>query len=200
MRRSAHVLSAAVAGAAPGTVAAPTTADPAARSTPRRVAPGGQDTVSVSCDAVGGTLPEFIDATSYAFDEDSVRPDRFGGRDRADGSGMQARSPGAVVYSGRARIPARGTFRGLTPGRRQTQGRIPYQGGVAGQYQGQGQEGYDDRGQGQSPPGIQHGSQAGMGRAFGGSVPSPVAGGPPGAAALGAAAHRLRRHGLSVDR
>ncbi|TFV33418.1 hypothetical protein E4K10_34005 [Streptomyces sp. T1317-0309] len=132
MRRSAHVMSAAAAGAAPGAVAAPTTADPAARSTPRRVAPGGQDTVSVSCDAVGGTLPEFIDATSYAFDEDSVRPDRVGGRDRADGSGMQARSPGAVVYSGRARIPAGGTFRARIPGRRQTQGRIPYQGGVAG--------------------------------------------------------------------
>ncbi|MFC9083526.1 hypothetical protein ACFTY7_42450 [Streptomyces sp. NPDC057062] len=204
MRRSAHVPFAAVAGAAPGAVAAPASAGPAARITPRTVAQGGLDTVSVSCDAVGGALPEFIDATSYAFDEGRVRLDRVGGHDYADGGGMQARSPGAVVYSGTARIPVGGKFRGRIPGQRQTQSRTPDQGQVPGQYRGQarsqGREGSDDRGQGQSPPGVQHGSQAGMGGAFCGSVPSLVAGGPLSAAVLGAAAHRLRRHGPSVDR
>jgi hypothetical protein len=63
MRRSARVLSAAaLTGAALGAGAVSAVADPAADITPRSVAPGGTVTVSVSCDAVGGALPAFIDA------------------------------------------------------------------------------------------------------------------------------------------
>ncbi|MEU6489218.1 hypothetical protein ABZ890_02390 [Streptomyces sp. NPDC046984] len=230
MRRSARVLSTAVAGAAPGAVAAPASADPAARITPRTVAPGGPVTVPVSCDAVGGALPACIDATSCAVDESRVRLNGVGGHDCGDGGRMQARSPSAAGHSGTARIPAGGTAggpaeavgpaaeRGVdgsgplpSSGREkpwnvsftaprdgpegQDRGQRPGQGRFQGQ--GQGQEGDDDRGQGQPPPGVQHGAQAGTGRA---SVPTPVAGGPLIAAALGAAAHRLRRHGPGVDR
>ncbi|GAA3795317.1 hypothetical protein [Streptomyces chiangmaiensis] len=113
MRCSARVLSAAVAGAALGAVAAPASADPAAHITPRSVAPGGLVTVSVSCAAAGSTLPEFIDAASRTFEEGKVRLTRADGYGAGDGTGMRARSPNAVLYTGTARIPVGGTASGI---------------------------------------------------------------------------------------
>ncbi|MFE2261440.1 hypothetical protein [Streptomyces griseosporeus] len=72
-RRTARVLSVALlSGAAVAAAAPPGVADPAADVGPASVQPGGTVTVSVSCDAAGGTAPETLEATSQAFDEGTV--------------------------------------------------------------------------------------------------------------------------------
>ncbi|MER6123946.1 hypothetical protein ABT173_15065, partial [Streptomyces sp. NPDC001795] len=117
MRRSARVLSAAaLAGAALGAVAPPAFADPSADVSPRSAAPGGEVTVSVTCDAVSGALPEFIEAVSQGFEGGKVRLNRAdgnGGRGegtagRAGGVAGRRRATTGVRYSGTARIPADG--------------------------------------------------------------------------------------------
>jgi len=96
MRRTARVLSAvALAGAAFGVTGTAASADPAAEVSPSTVSPGSSVTVSVSCGAVGGQAPATIDATSEAFDEDTVELQRVpGGDDRTSGP----------AYRGTARI------------------------------------------------------------------------------------------------
>ncbi|WP_239513275.1 hypothetical protein [Streptomyces actuosus] len=72
-RRTARVLSVALLSGAAVAAAAPHgVADPAADVGPASVQPGGTVTVSVSCDAAGGTAPETLEATSQAFDEGTV--------------------------------------------------------------------------------------------------------------------------------
>jgi hypothetical protein len=97
MRRTARVLYAtALAGAALGAAASGAAADPAAEVSPGSVEPGGTVTVTVSCDAIGGTLPDFIDASSQGFQEGKVQLHRVEGADPS--------AAGAASYSGTAHI------------------------------------------------------------------------------------------------
>ncbi|MFD8740312.1 hypothetical protein ACFV06_36110 [Streptomyces sp. NPDC059618] len=101
MRRTARVLYAtALAGAALGAAASGAVADPAAEVSPGSVEPGGTVTVTVSCDAIGGTPPDSIDASSQGFQEGKVQLHRVDG---AGGSGA-----GAASYSGTAHISSGG--------------------------------------------------------------------------------------------
>ncbi|MGW7407779.1 hypothetical protein ACWGI9_29375 [Streptomyces sp. NPDC054833] len=96
MRRTARALSAtALAAAALGIAIPAALADPAAEVSPGSVRPGGSVTVSVTCDAVEGTAPETIDASSRAFEGGTVRLRRV---TAADG-----RTAG-TAYRGTARI------------------------------------------------------------------------------------------------
>ncbi|MEY2246036.1 hypothetical protein AB8A21_24420 [Streptomyces sp. BF23-18] len=97
MRRTARVLYAtALAGAALGAAASGAAADPAAEVSPGSVEPGGTVTVTVSCDAIGGTLPDVIDASSQGFQEGKVQLHRVEGADPG--------AAGAASYSGTAHI------------------------------------------------------------------------------------------------
>ncbi|MFF3888570.1 hypothetical protein [Streptomyces sp. NPDC001914] len=94
MRRTARVLYAtALAGAALGAAASGAAADPAAEVSPGSVEPGGTVTVTVSCDAIGGTLPDSIDASSQGFQGGKVQLHRVEGAD-----------PAAASYTGTAHI------------------------------------------------------------------------------------------------
>jgi hypothetical protein len=96
-RRAPRVLTAvALTGAALGLTApgASAAADPSARVEPREAAPGGTVTVSVSCDAPGGTPPASIEATSRGFEDGRVM------LRRVDATGT------ALTYTGTARVPA----------------------------------------------------------------------------------------------
>lgn len=102
MRRTARALSvAALAGVVLGFVASAAFAEPTAEVSPGSVSPGGSVTVSVSCDALGGTAPATIDATSQAFEEGTVQLKRVSGNDE------KAAGP---AYSGTARIPPAENF------------------------------------------------------------------------------------------
>lgn len=110
MRRTARVLSAtALAGVALGAAASAASADPAAEVTPGSVEPGGTVTISVTCDAIGGAPPDFIDANSKGFEEGKVQLRRVAGNDGGPGSDGGAGNDGSVSaaaeYSGTARIP-----------------------------------------------------------------------------------------------
>ncbi|MFE2303873.1 hypothetical protein ACFXAW_37430 [Streptomyces sp. NPDC059445] len=97
MRRTARVLYAtALAGAALGAAASGAAADPAAEVSPGSVEPGGTVTVTVSCDAIGGTLPDSIDASSQGFQDGKVQLHRVEGADPA--------AAGAASYSGTAHV------------------------------------------------------------------------------------------------
>ncbi|MFC9810188.1 hypothetical protein [Streptomyces griseoaurantiacus] len=96
-RRAPRVLTAvALTGAALGLTApgASAAAGPSARVEPREAAPGGTVTVSVSCDALGGTPPASIEATSRGFEDGRVM------LRRVDATGT------ALTYTGTARVPA----------------------------------------------------------------------------------------------
>ncbi|MCX5561948.1 hypothetical protein [Streptomyces sp. NBC_00038] len=104
MRRTARVLSAtALAGVALGAAASAASADPAAEVTPGSVEPGGTVTISVTCDAIGGAPPDFIDANSKGFEEGKVQLRRVAGND--EGAGSDGSVAAAAAYSGTARIP-----------------------------------------------------------------------------------------------
>ena len=95
MRRTFRALSvAALAGAALAVAGPAATADPAAETSPDTVRPGGTVTVSVTCDKIGGTVPDTLDATSQAFEDGTVRLQRVTGED------------GGPAYRGTARITA----------------------------------------------------------------------------------------------
>lgn len=72
-------------------------ADPAAEVSPSSVQPGGSVTVSVSCDPGTGTPPATLDATSEAFESQTVRLQLVPGNDD------QVSGP---AYSGTARVSA----------------------------------------------------------------------------------------------
>ncbi|MFF1719483.1 hypothetical protein [Streptomyces sviceus] len=72
-------------------------ADPAAEVSPSSVQPGGTVTVSVSCDPGTGTPPATVDATSEAFESQTVRLQLVPGNDD------QVSGP---AYSGTARVSA----------------------------------------------------------------------------------------------
>ncbi|MFC5213098.1 hypothetical protein [Streptomyces coerulescens] len=98
MRCTARALSvAALAGVALGTPASAASADPAAEVSPGTVAPGGSVAVSVTCDALDGSAPATLQATSQAFDGGTVELKRISGTDK------KAAGP---AYRGSARIPS----------------------------------------------------------------------------------------------
>ena len=72
-------------------------AEPAAEVSPSSVQPGGSVTVSVSCDPGTGTPPATLDATSEAFETQTVRLQLVPGNDD------KASGP---AYSGTARVSA----------------------------------------------------------------------------------------------
>ncbi|MER5213511.1 hypothetical protein ABT063_23785 [Streptomyces sp. NPDC002838] len=104
MRRTARALSVAVLAGAALSVAAPAAfAEPAAEVSPSSVSAGGNVTVSVSCDPVGGHGPDTIDATSQAFEEGTVRLKPASGHDD---------EKSGPAYSGTARIAPTANFEG----------------------------------------------------------------------------------------
>ncbi|MFI6460753.1 hypothetical protein [Streptomyces sp. NPDC050528] len=197
MRRIAVALSVVALVGAGGPALA---ADPGAEVSPSSVRAGGSVTVSVTCEAVGGTVAETIDATSQGFDDGTVQLQRVPGNDE--------RGAGAA-YRGTARIAADGgerdaawTVDGTCPAPPGGQGR-PWSatfsierggGGGGGQPPCQEPRGDACGGvRGDAPAAIQRGVQAGEGGTFTDSVPALVAGGVLIAAALGGAVYRLRR-------
>ncbi|WP_329269322.1 hypothetical protein [Streptomyces pseudovenezuelae] len=80
-----------------GAAAPSALADPAAEVSPSSVQPGGTVTVSVSCDPGTGTPPATVDATSEAFESQTVRLQLVPGNDD------QVSGP---AYSGTARVSA----------------------------------------------------------------------------------------------
>ncbi|WP_369263868.1 hypothetical protein [Streptomyces sp. R35] len=212
MRRTARALFAtALAGAALGAAASAAFADPAAEVSPGSVEPGGTLTISVTCDAIGGAPPDFIDATSQGFEEGKVQLSRVQG---------DTESAAGAAYRGTARIPSGGNFDGGSdatgpepewgvdgacpepPGGQKKPWKASYT--VArGTKAASGTAQWPPDVQGppdvQRPPAVQRGVHAGEGGAFTGSVPALVAGSVLIAGALGAAVHRLRHKDTSAD-
>ncbi|MEH0417230.1 hypothetical protein [Streptomyces sp. B21-083] len=227
MRRTARVLSvAALAGAALGTAASAVSADAAGEVNPRSVGPGGTVTVSVACEATGGTPPASIDAHSQGFEQGTVQLQQVPGNDD------QVTGP---AYSGTAKIAPAWSFEGdqnatdpaaewsadgTCPGQAGGQGKawkatftVTRDGSGSGT--GTGACGTDSHGDFQNgdfqdvsscpthtseptPAPVQRGVEAGQGGAFTDSVPALVAGGVLIVGAAGAAVHRLRRRGKPV--
>ncbi|WP_043672333.1 hypothetical protein [Streptomyces xylophagus] len=190
MRRTALALSvvALVGGAAGPAVAA----DPAAEVSPSSVQAGGSVTVSVTCEGIGGTAADTIDATSQGFDGGTVQLQRVPGNDD--------RAAGAA-YRGTARISdgdgggrdSAWTVDGTCPGQAGGQGR-PWSATFSVE-RGAGQPPCQEP-RGDSCAGaavIERGVRAGEGGTFTDSVPALVAGGVLIAGACGGAVYRLRR-------
>ncbi|MEU0026369.1 hypothetical protein [Streptomyces sp. NPDC006335] len=101
MRRTARLRALTVVlpalGVALGATAPSAFADPAAEVSPSSVQPGGSVTVSVSCDPGTGTPPATLDATSDAFESQTVRLQLVPGNDD---------TVSGPAYSGTARISA----------------------------------------------------------------------------------------------
>ncbi|WP_405865100.1 hypothetical protein OG407_40440 [Streptomyces sp. NBC_01515] len=190
MRRTALALSVvAIVGAAGPALAA----DPGAEVSPSTVRAGGNVTVSVTCEAIGGTVAETIDATSQGFDDGTVQLQRVPGNDD--------RAAGAA-YRGTARISdgegggqdSAWTVDGTCPAPPGGQGR-PWSATFSIERGGGPPPCQEPRGDacGDVPAAIQRGVQAGEGGTFTDSVPALVAGGVLIAGALGGAVYRLRR-------
>ncbi|MFD4527975.1 hypothetical protein ACFWP7_29390 [Streptomyces sp. NPDC058470] len=229
MRRTARVLSAtALAGAALGAAASAAYADPAAEVTPGSVEPGGTVTISVTCDAISGAPPDYIEATSQGFEEGKVQLRRVTGNDE---------TVSGAAYSGTARISPDGSSGdGGSDGSSGSGGSDGSgSGGGGGEtYDGGGNDavnhpesewGVDGACPGASggrekqwtasytvargnatgggtverPAQVQRGVQAGAGGAFTDSLPALITGGVLITGALGAAVYRLRSKDASAD-
>ncbi|MET7575669.1 hypothetical protein ABZT04_45650 [Streptomyces sp. NPDC005492] len=194
MRRTARLLSVvALAGVVAGATPA-LAADPAAEVTPSTAQAGGNVTVSVSCEAIGGSAPDTMDASSQAFDDGTVQLRRTPGTDD--------RAAGAA-YRGTARIStdeqvgrdSAWTVDGTCPAAPGGQGR-PWSATFSVAHGGGGQQPCQET-RGDSCAGtaaaVERGVRAGEGGTFTDSVPALVAGGVLIAAACGGAVYRLRR-------
>ena len=189
MRRTALALSVvALVGAAGPALAA----DPGAEVSPSSVRAGGSVTVSVTCEAIGGTVAETIDATSQGFDDGTVQLQRVPGNDDR---------PAGAAYRGTARISADGVERdsawtvdGTCPAPPGGQGR-PWSATFSIEREGGRPPCQEPRGDacGDVPAAVQRGVRAGEGGTFTDSVPALVAGGVLIAGAFGGAVYRLRR-------
>lgn len=189
MRRTALALSvvALVGGVAGPAVAA----DPAAEVSPSSVQAGGSVTVSVTCEGIGGTAADTIDATSQGFDGGTVQLQRVPGNDD--------RAVGAA-YRGTARISGNAderdsawTVDGTCPAPPGGQGRA--WSATFSIERGSGPQSCREP-RGDSCAGaavIERGVRAGEGGTFTDSVPALVAGGVLIAGACGGAVYRLRR-------
>ncbi|MEV7344527.1 hypothetical protein [Streptomyces sp. NPDC093544] len=230
MRRTARVLSAtALAGAALGAAASAAYADPAAEVTPSSVEAGGTVTISVTCDAISGAPPDFIEATSQGFEEGKVQLRRVTGNEE---------TVAGAAYSGTARIPPGGG--GGSGGSGGNGGGGDGNGGDGGTFDGdsdgdvgghsnavgsESEWGVDGacpvasggreeqwtasytvaRGDAtardtvERPAPVQRGVRAGEGGAFTDSLPALITGGVLITGALGAAVYRLRTKDASVN-
>ncbi|MFF3328095.1 hypothetical protein ACFYWX_00805 [Streptomyces sp. NPDC002888] len=82
MRRTSRALSVAALAAAALVAAAPVvSADPDVEVSPSTASAGGDVTVSISCDPLGGPAPETLEATSAAFDGGTVKLEHVPGDD-----------------------------------------------------------------------------------------------------------------------
>ncbi|MFE2424473.1 hypothetical protein [Streptomyces hokutonensis] len=191
MRRTALALSVvALVGVAGPALAV----DSAAEVSPSTAQAGGSVTVSVSCEVVGGTAPETLDATSQAFDGGTAQLQRVPGNDdRVSGA----------AYRGTARISedeqvgrdAAWTVDGTCPAPPGGQGR-PWSATFSVEHGGGGGQRPCQEPRGDSCAGaavIERGVRAGEGGTFTDSVPALVAGGVLIAGAFGGAVYRLRR-------
>jgi hypothetical protein len=83
-----------------GVLAPAAFAEPTAQVGEKTVAPGGSVTVEVSCDPVGGTPPDTVDAVSQAFEEGTVELRRVTGGDAGSGP----------AYRGTAKVAPASSF------------------------------------------------------------------------------------------
>ncbi|MFD4561022.1 hypothetical protein ACFWP5_43045 [Streptomyces sp. NPDC058469] len=194
MRRTALALSVvALVGVVGGAAGPALAADPAAEVSPSTVQAGGSVTVSVSCEVIGGTAPDTIDATSQGFDDGTVQLQRVRGNDdRAAGAAYR----GTARISdgeGAGRDPA-WTVDGTCPAPPGGQGR-PWSATFSVERGGGQPPCQEPRGESCSgvPAAIQRGVRAGEGGTFTDSVPALVTGGVLVAGAFGGAVYRLRR-------
>ncbi|WP_053759171.1 MULTISPECIES: hypothetical protein [Streptomyces] len=198
-----------VPGAAPvpGTATVPgaaAAAKPAAVVSPALDRPGDPVTVSVSCDPVGGLLPEALEAKSKAFDGDRVTLLLV--------PGAQDTKAGPV-YRGNARIASPPRFEGVPNALSKTSawtvdGTCPAAPGKKGKpfsakftvSQAGGSHGRQCTGREcERPATVEHGVRAGQGGSYGVSVPALVTGGVLVVGALGAAVYRLWRRDPPSD-
>nr|WSY50363.1 hypothetical protein OG999_09615 [Streptomyces sp. NBC_00886] len=192
MRRTARVLSVvALVGVVGGAAAPALAADPAAEVSPSTVQAGGSLTVSVSCEAIGGTAPDTIEASSQAFDEGTVELRRVPGNDDRAAS---------AAYRGTARISDQGVGRdpawtadGTCPAPPGGQGRPWSATFTVERGGGQQPQCQEARAESCGAAVIERGVRAGEGGTFADSVPALVAGGVLIAGAFGGAVYRLRR-------
>jgi hypothetical protein len=188
-------------------VAAPSAfADPAAEVSPSSVQPGGNVTVSVSCDPGTGTPPATVDATSEAFESQTVRLQLVPGNDD------QVSGP---AYSGTARISADQELQngagGVGPDSAWTvDGTCPTVDRAAGKAWSATFTVTRGAAVGSHPPCpepsgscdtpvVQNPVRAGQGGTFSDSVPALVAGGLLIAGATAGAVYRLRRKAPAAD-
>ncbi|MFI6207872.1 hypothetical protein ACIBAI_15955 [Streptomyces sp. NPDC051041] len=177
--------------------------EPAAEVVPGTVSPGGDVTVSVVCDPVGGRAPATVEAASRAFEGGAVE------LRKAPGNDEEVSGP---VYRGTARIAPAGDFEddpapsasasgsawtvdGTCPAAHGSEG-TPWSATFTVLLDGSGGHPCPEPGgPGDEPCGdaARGGVRAGAGGTFTDSVPALVAGGVLIAGALGAAAHRLYR-------
>ncbi|MER6346777.1 hypothetical protein ACWC10_36725 [Streptomyces sp. NPDC001595] len=227
MRRAARVLSVVVLTAAVvGGGASTVTAEPAAEVSPSRVAPGGTVTVAVSCDPLGGTAPEVMEATSQAFEDGMTELLLVEGNDDA---------LSGPAYEGTALIVLPEDIEGVDTGSEGSawtvDGTCPAAPGGQGKpwsatFTVSSQSGHPtphpSKGGHTPPPSshhsshpspacpepkdtrcgtavVQRGVRAGKGGAFAGSVPALVLGGLLIAGAVGGAVYRLRPKGSRPD-
>ncbi|MCK1819013.1 hypothetical protein MTQ10_05170 [Streptomyces sp. XM83C] len=102
-RRTARVLSVALLSGAAVAAAAPQgVADPAAEVGPASVQPGGTVTVTVTCDGLDGGAPDTLEATSDAFEEETVPLRKVSDGDSA--TGTASGTADGTAYRGTARI------------------------------------------------------------------------------------------------
>ncbi|MEV7888871.1 hypothetical protein ACWD3I_16865 [Streptomyces sp. NPDC002817] len=204
MRRTARALSVAVlAGVAVGVAVPVAFADPAAEVSPSTVQPGGSVTVSVTCDSTGGTAPATIEATSQAFDEETVPLQLVAGNDAA---------VSGPAYRGTARIASAQDLEvGSDVGKDSAwtvDGTCPVAPGGQGKqwsatltvtHGGASHACTEPRTETCPATTVQRGVRAGQGGAFTDSVPALVAGGLLIAGALGGAVYRVRRRESRAD-
>ncbi|GAA2424125.1 hypothetical protein [Streptomyces glaucus] len=181
--------------------------EPAAEVVPGTASPGGDVTVSVVCDPVGGRAPATVEAASRAFEGGAVELRKVPGNDE------EVSGP---VYRGTARIAPAGDFEddpapsasasgsasasawtvdGTCPAAHGSEG-TPWSATFTVLPGGSGGHPCPEPGgPGDAPCGdaTRGGVRAGAGGTFTDSVPALVAGGALIAGALGAAAHRLYR-------
>ncbi|MER6287737.1 hypothetical protein [Streptomyces sviceus] len=200
-----------------GAAAPSASADPAAEVSPSSVQPGGTVTVSVSCDPGTGTPPATVDATSEAFESQTVRLQLVPGNDD------QVSGP---AYSGTARVSADQELQdgagGVGPdsawtvdGTCPTADRAPGKAWSAtftvirGTPAAEGshrpcpeprtEPGTEPRTESCGTAVVQRPVRAGQGGSFSDSVPALVTGGLLIAAAAGGAVYRLRRKAPATD-
>ena len=206
MRRTARALSVAVlAGVAVGVAVPVAFADPAAEVGPSSVQPGASVTVSVACDSTGGTAPATLEATSQAFDEETVPLQLVPGNDAAAsgpayrGSARIASAQDLETASDAAGEDSAWTVDGTCPAAPGGQGK-QWSATLTVTRGGESPACTEPRTESCSAATtVQRGVQAGQGGAFTDSVPALVTGGILIAGALGGAVYRVRRKESRAD-